>query len=353
MAFFSIPNVAIKGVSACVPPYIEENKDMPFYAAGEAEEVSKNIGVERRHLVRDGITASDLCVKAAEELISKLGWEKDSIDLLVLVTQTPDYLTPPTAFIAHEKLGLSKDCMVVDFNHGCPGWVVALSNVASILSRGDVKRALLLDGDTVSMGISKTDRESRPLFGDAGTATALEFDEGHTPIEFNIGTNSKDGNALKSIHGGTRNFWTLESLKNELDRREGLVEHNPVGDGMDSMSVFSFGITAVPKSIKNLCAKYQLNVDDMDCVLLHQANLFMLKKIAKKIHVDMSKVPTSLRDYGNTTSVSIPMTIVTQCANLLSTGHRNILGCGFGTGLAWAVFHFQTEGMVCPNILTY
>ena len=209
MAFLKIPNVVIKGISACVPPLIEENRDIPFYSSEEAEKVIESTGVERKHIVADsGITASDLCLKACEKLIEELGWERDSIDMICNVTQTSDYTNHPNAFVLHDKLGLQNDCMSLDLYHGCPGWVIGLSSAASIVSHGSLKRALLLVGDNITSVQGRLDRESRPLFGDAGTATALEFNEGAYPLLFETGTNSKDGVSLIVHKGGVRDVRT-------------------------------------------------------------------------------------------------------------------------------------------------
>ena len=353
MAFLKIPNVIIKGISACVPPKVEENKDIPFYTPEEAEKVIESTGVERKHIVSDGITASDLCLKACEKLISDLGWEKDSIDLICNVTQTSDYTNHPNVFVLHEKLGLKKDCMSVDLYHGCPGWVVGLSTAASLLSHGSIKRALLVDGDNITSVQYRQDRESRPLFGDAGSATALEYVDGAQPLLFQTGTNSEDGVALIHQKGGARLPHTLDSYKTELDMLSGEIGTEGVEDLMDGMSVFSFGISTPPKSIKQLCENYGIELNNVDKIVLHQANLFMVNKIAKKLKVDMSKVPSCLKDYGNTTSTSIPLTIVTQCNKEYSSKKLSTISCGFGTGLAWASVYFETENIVCPDIITY
>lgn len=353
MAFFKIPNVAIRGVSACVPPKIEEVKDLPFYAEGEAADVMTTTGVERKHVVSEGMTGSDLCLKATEELLVKLGWEKESIDAICYVTQTPDFTSPPTVFVMHDKLNLSEHCMALDINHGCPGWVVGLNSLASLMSHGSIKRALLLDGDNITVTQYAMDRESRPLFGDCGTATALEYDENAAPMLFEIGTNSKDGRALMHEKGGWRTPYTMETYLEELELRSGKRTMDAVTDAMDGMSVFSFGITMPPKSMKKLCAEYGVEIGDIDKLLIHQANLFMVNKIAKKMKVDDSKVPISLKDYGNTTSCTIPLTLVSQCAEDYASKKQKTLACGFGTGLAWASVYFETENIVCPDVVIY
>ena len=354
MAFLKIPNVAIRGISACVPPKVEENRDIPYYTPEEADKIIESTGVERKHIVRGtGITASDLCLKACERLLDGLGWERESVDALLYVTQTPDYINQPTGFVVHDKLGLTSECLVIDMFHGCPGWVVGMSTIASMMSRGTIKRALLVDGDNISTQQYPQDREARPLFGDAGSATALEYNESAPFLFFNIGTNSKDGVSLIRKRGAYRNPHTLESYKKELGLLSGELPTDDLDDNMDGMSVFSFGISTPPKSIKRLCEQYQIDLNGIDKLVLHQANKFMINKIAKKLKVDSEKVPSSLKDYGNTTSVSIPLTIVTQCKDEYSSKKMTTVSCGFGTGLSWGSVCFITDHIVCPDIITY
>lgn len=351
MAFLKVDNVAFRGISGCVPSQVEENKELPFYVPGEAEQVIEKIGIERKHISPDSITASDLCLGAAEKLIQELGWEKESIDLLAFCTQTPDYLNQPTSFIVHDRLGLPESTMCLDFFHGCPGWVVSLSSVSNLVSSGIIKRAILLDGDTISRGRTPNNREERPLFGDAGTATALEYTPGVSPVFFNIGTLSSDGKALIAPNGGYRNMYTMETVKYELDRMAGRLSMEQLMSKMDSMDVFSFAITKVPKAMKKLCQEFDINIDDVDKLVLHQANKLIVENIAKRMKVPMDKVPLGLKNYGNTTSASVPLTIVSECRNEILKGHQKYLVCGFGTGLSWGAAYFETDGIVCPEII--
>lgn len=353
MAFLKIENVAIRGISACVPQKVEENKDLPFYGPGEAEQVIEAIGIERRHVSTPDIAVSDLCFKAAEKLIADLGWEKESIDLIGLATQNPDYINHPTSFVVHERLGLPESTMCIDFFHGCPAWVVSLSGVMAMMSTGSIKRAILLDGDTVSKMQRKLDRESRPLFGDAGTATALEYCEFAPSVLFNVGTKSEDGIAIASPLGGFRHPHTLETLKRRLDQLEGLYLDNENTKHMDSMDVFSFAITKVPKAMKKLCSEFEINVEDIDMLILHQANKMIDEAIAKRMKISMEKVPLSLKNYGNTTSASIPLTMVSESADAYKNGKKRTLVCGFGTGLAWGAAYFETENLVIPEVINY
>ena len=353
MAFLTINNVSIKGVATCVPPFIEENVELPFYKEGEAMDVIKTTGIERRHIVKDGITASDLCYKASEELLDQLGWTKDSIDAICYVTQSPDYINHPTGFVLHERMGLSDDCMVLDLFHGCPGWVVGMSSIASLMNTGTLKRVLLFDGDSTTPWGYANDREGRPLFGDCGTATALELDSSASPIYFHIGTKSSDGWALVRKVGAAKSPFNRESFEKEMRLREGTLDLEGNADTMDGMSVFSFGITVPPKSMKKLCEYANVDIMSVDRVVIHQANLFMVEKIVKKLKIDADKAPISLREYGNVTSASIPLTICSQCHNEYSCGKVKSLVCGFGTGLSWASAYFETEKIVCPDVIIY
>ena len=205
MAFLEIHNVAIRGISACVPKLVESNRDLPFYSKDEVDQVIEKIGIEHRHVTSPNETAMDLCLKAAERLLAELQWEKESIDLLAFVTQNPDYINEPNSFLVHDRLELPEKTMCVDYYHGCPGWVVGLSSVTSMMMSGNIRRALLLDGDTPTKQQYANDREEKPLFGDAGTATALEFSVEARPMYFNIGSLSSDGGALTRLHGMVRN----------------------------------------------------------------------------------------------------------------------------------------------------
>ena len=351
MAFLEVNNVAIRGISACVPKNIEENAEIPFYTSEEAAQVIKSTGIERKHIVPPGMTNTDLCEKAFLVLIEKLGWLIESIDAIVYVTQTEDYITPPNAFVMHDRLNLSQECLAFDINHGCPGWVVGLSTITSLMTSGHIRRAILFDGDNCTTVNYKFDRESRPLFGDCGTCTALEYDEYASPMQFHIGTNSKDGISLLRKNGGSRYPYSLEMYKTELGKLSGEIEISNENANMDGASVFSFGISTVPKGIKSFCQHYNIDIAEIDKIVLHQANKFMLDKIAKKLKASSEQVPTSLRNYGNTTSASIPLTIVSECASEYSTRKMNTLGCGFGTGLSWASFHVITDKIICPDVI--
>lgn len=352
MAFLKINNIALRGISACVPKNIEENIFLPLYSSrDEAQKVVDAVGIERRHIATLSVTASDLGFKAAETLIESLGWDNSSIDLLAVCTQNPDYINFPNSFVIHNRLGLTDKTMCVDYFHGCPGWVTSLSSVCAMMQNGFLKRAILVVGDTVSKDQDSSNSETRPLFGDACTATALEFQQETSAMFFHSGTLSEDGKALILADGGYRNPYTLESLQFDLDRKMGKLSSDQITSKMDSMDVFSFAISKVPKALKKLCQEFCIDINTVDYYTFHQANKLILENIAKRLKINIEKVPMSLKSYGNTTSASIPLTLVSECGKILSNSHKRHIVCGFGTGLSWGAAYFETENIICPPIV--
>lgn len=350
MANIVIKNVSIKGISACVPQHVESNLDIPVFNEGEAERVIAQTGIRQKHTVFDGsMLASDLCVAACEKLLAELGWEKESVDALCFVSLSADYLEPPTACILQDRLGLSESTMTLDMNQGCSGWVNGLCTLSSLVMTGNVKRALLLNGDTSSLLNSPYDKEARPLFGDAGVATAIEFDGSAPDIKFNFGTRGKDFAAILRKYGGLRYPITEESLQFKE-----IAEHIIRRDKdctMDGMGVFAFGMSTAPKSVRMLTEEYEIDLESIDYFLMHQANHYMNEKIRKKLKMPVEKSPYSLDEYGNTSSASIPLTIVTRCREDFQKKNLRNLATAFGVGLAWGSVYFETDKIVCPELV--
>ena len=351
MAFATIHNVSIRGISACVPAHIEENLTLPVFKEGEAERVIAQTGIERKHTVETGTTVTDLCASAFEKLIAELGWEKSTIEILILVSSAGDYITPPASNVLHGRLGLPEECLCYDIRQGCPGWVIGMSTIASMMMTGSYHRAVLLCGDSSTIMKSPFDKETRPLFGDAGTATALEYDEQAAPMYFQHGTRGKDFQAIMAHDGGLRHPFTAKSLEYEVIDEN--IVRRPIDSMMNGMDVFSFALSVAPKSLLSLMEKYGLGDDNVDYYLFHQANMYLNEKIRRKLKLAPEKVPYSLRDYGNTGPATIPLTIVTQCRDHYASSHKKSLACAFGVGLAWASMYFETNKIVCPEIIQY
>ena len=349
MSSLTIRNVRIVGMSACVPKNVEDNRKLEiFQNEAEAEKVIASTGIERRHVVAPGTTASDLAMKAAEQLIAGLEWQKDSIDLLAYVCQSRDFIAPQTACILQDRLGLSQGCCAIDLPFGCSGFVHGMSVVASMLSHGGLKRGLLINAETNSLNRSQKDRTVKPLFGDAATVTALEFCEGAEPINFVFGVDGSGYQSIWAQYGGTRYPTTIDSLK-EVEVEPGVIRKGTdmVVNGMD---VFAFAIKRPPRSLKELIETFGIDTNHIDYLLLHQANKFIDEKIRKSLKIPEEKVPYCLHEYGNVTSASIPLTLVSQCQQTLTTKTNHCIACGFGIGLEWGSMEFHIDNIVIPNI---
>ena len=347
MAFLEFKNVRIAGIAAGVPENVVSN-----YTLKSGEDISidytpeafvETTGVKERRC-SETLTTSDLSFAAAEKLISDLGWDKSEIEALIFVSQTADYFLPATACILQDRLGLPKECYAEDIALGCSGWVYGLSNVASLVSSGAVKKALLLAGDAKKRSIMKRD----PLFGDAGTATAIEYVEGAKGFQFHFGTDGSGFDAIIAPDGGSRNQVTPKSFV--LKEYEGKMMHN-LQTHMKGMDVFSFGITTAPKSIKKLAERYEFNYLDADYVIFHQANMKMNNQIVKKLKLDPERVPSCMYRFGNTSSASIPLTIVGELKGKFENKPTKFICCGFGVGLSWGTVAFETNDVLISDLV--
>lgn len=349
MAFLNLENVSIKGVSAAVPSNIEYSKDYHLFSETEARKFSDSTGIYQRRIASTDTTASDLCYSAADKLLLDLNWNREDVDCLIFVTQTPDYILPSTSCILQSRLGLSKEIVALDISLGCSGWIYGLMTIGSLLNTGSFKKGLLLVGDTITKTCSKDDKSTYPLFGDAGTATALEFDERSEGLKFHL---SADGSGADSIiipDGGYRSITSEKSLENQ--KFEKGISRTPLNLVLDGMNVFSFGITKAPKSVNNLLESFDINSDNIDYFLFHQANLFMNEKIRKKLKIPKEKVPYILSDYGNTSCATIPLTLVEKIGSEVKNRKLDVIACGFGVGLSWGSAWFNLENIVCPEII--
>lgn len=350
MALLKVDNISIAGISACVPKTVLENKEEKVF---RDEEAARNFidatGVERRRKAPDGVCTSDLCLKAAEELIDCLGWEKGEIECLIFVSQSADYILPATSPILQDRLGLGRGCFTLDISFGCSGWVYALSVISSLMSSGQIKKGLLLAGDTALQRCSPKDQSTYPLFGDAGTVTAVEFKEDAPALYFEFNSDGSGADVIIVRDGGSRNPVTPESFVMH-QAGEGIVRNNLQVE-LDGMSVFSFGISKAPKSVKAVLEFCGKDKDEVDYYIFHQANMMMNEKIRAKLSLPAEKVPYSLRDFGNTSSATIPLTMVTEMRDALTGGALSHIGCGFGVGLSWASVYFITDRICCPELV--
>lgn len=352
MAFLEIKNVAIKGVAAAVPERKEFNKDFPKLSEDQLDQYIKTVGVvERRCAIHDGsLCTSDLCFEAAQKLLDGLEWNREEIGLLVFVSHTQDYKLPSTACILQDRLGLSKETMAFDVPLGCSGFVYGLGIVSSIVSQGIKKKALLLVGNTQSVYASPEDKSTALLFGDAGSAVALEFDqtEGES-IKLHYQTDGSGYENLIVPDGGCRHPFNERSA--EMEEFEEGIRRSRLHEKMDGGAVFTFAFFNVPKSLKTLMSQFEINPESVDCLLLHQANKFMCDGIRKKLKFPEEKVPYNIDRFGNTSGTSIPLLMVTELREQLGTSKLRHLACGFGVGLSLGSAYFVTDHIVVPDLI--
>lgn len=352
MSFLTLHNVKIIGLSACVPPDVEENLTLEvFENQEEAQKVIASTGIERKRVVRPGTTASDLSVPAVNKLLDSLNWERDSVECLIFVSQTRDYVAPITSAILQDRLGLRNDCYCLDMPLGCSGWIYGMSAIVSLLSHGQFKRGLLICSETNSANRSPKDKTVKPLFADAATVTALEFDEEAPEMKFEFGVDGKGFKSVCAEFGGSRNPVTADSL--EMKEVEPGIWRRGIDMVVNGMDVFSFAIKVPPKSLMNLIEHFHIDTENIDYLYLHQSNHYIDDRIRKKLKLPEEKVPYSLADYGNTTCASIPLTMVVCNRKDLMNSKRECLACGFGVGLAWASMYFETDHLKAVEYCEY
>lgn len=347
MAFCEFKNVRIAGIAAGVPKNVVSilngDNDSVLAEGTSAEDFVEATGVKERRISQN-LTTSDLCVAAAEKLIVDLNWNKDDIDAIFFVSQTADYILPATSCIIQDRLGLSKECYATDIALGCSGWVYGLSNAVSMISNNNFKKVLLLAGDAKKRAAAPSD----PLFGHAGTVTALEYVENEKGFQFHFGTDGSGYDAIITPDGGSRNQVSPASF--EQYEFEGKMMHR-MQSRMKGMDVFAFGISTAPKTVKKLAEHYAFDYLDNDYFIFHQANMKMNNMIVKKLKLPVEKVPSCMYNFGNTSSASIPMTIVTQLKGKIEEKPTKFLCCGFGVGLSWGTVRFETENLIISDLV--
>lgn len=324
---FTIANLAMRGLVCAVPQAEVTNASLhaTFGADGVAD-VSRMIGVEARRRAAPGQTTADLCQAAAETLLAGLGWERDSIDALIFISQTPDYTLPATACALHGRLQLTSSCVAFDVNLGCSGYAYGLWLAGKMLDGMAIQRVLLLVGDTISKTVDPHDRATALLFGDAGSATALEFDPLAAPAYFLLGT---DG------HGERHLMIPASAHRPYQGDDTRLAGRDPSCLFMDGGEIFNFTLTHVPPLVNDLLALANRPREMIDAFLFHQANTFMLKHIIKKAKIPAEKARLNMARFGNTSSASIPLLVCDQLPQLTTTT-LTVAMFGFGVGYSWA-----------------
>ena len=330
MSFSRIDGFRIAGVSTCVPSTRIDNLDLgERYGAEDVRKVVSMAGVRHRHVVGDELTAVDLCTEAARRLLDRLGWAPESITGLIMVTQSPDHFLPSSACVVHAKLGLPVECAAFDMGLGCSGYPYGLYIAATMLKAGGQQRILMLHGETPSRFVHPDDHATTLLFGDAGSATALEavptasgvpVASTGEPASFGLFTDGSGAEGLIIRGGAFRD-------RTPADPRDLCVR-------MDGAGIFNFTIKRVPPLVNDTLAFAGLTVPDIDAYLFHQSNRFIMKHLMKKCGLPEDRVPFTIEDTGNCGGPSVAVTLTR------SLGERDrplrLMLLGYGVGLSWS-----------------
>lgn len=284
-----------------------------------AIKIGAKIGVNNRHVALADQSALDLAEGACRKILEKV--DAESIDYLLLCTQSPEYFLPTTACILQDRLGLPTHCAALDFNLGCSGYVYGLSLAKGIIASGQAKKVMLVTSDTYSKYIGHEDVANRSIFGDAATATIIEPSDDDCLGQFVLGT---DGSGAKNLIVKNGAFGSPNKDNSKDDYLY-----------MDGPEIFNFTIKAVPKLVENVLAKNDMNLDDLDYSVFHQANAYMLNYLRKKCSIPSEKFHIGMENCGNTVSSTIPIGLKQAIDDNRINSQSKVLIVGFGVGYSY------------------
>lgn len=335
MAFLTFQNVGVTAMAAAVPQRVINNYEYTeYFPADQVKEVVDKIGVFERRFADENTCSSDLCYAAVEKLIEDNNINREEIDLLIFISQTPDYRMPATSVILQDRLKLSNSCIAFDITLGCSGFCYGLSVAYSMIQNSGIRKALVLDGETRSKVYSPKDRRSAFIFGDGGVAALVERDEKFGKSTFSLNSDGSRFDLIMIKGGGYRNPSSVETLTEKIVDEYGNIRSDEQGY-MNGGDVFNFVIREIPRDVKNTLEYAEIETSQLDYIIFHQANNFINSYIAKKMKLDADKIPATIHKYGNTSSVSVPLTIVSELKDKLS-GENTLLLSAFGVGMTWA-----------------
>ena len=330
----------MEAIAACVPSNRVDNFEFAkTHFKEDMTSTLKAVGVaERRVATNRETTSMEMCAASANLLFEKGNVKKEDIGAVIYVTLTPDYLMPNNSTYAQHLLDLPNEVAAFDMNHACPGYVFGLWN-AALIAQNLQKKVLLLDGDINSKYVSPWDKGTAMLFGDAGTATVVAPDKNAPDWHF---TFMSDGSKREAIvvRMGMRYPITEDCLQMK-DMEDG-SRRRFIDMRMDGREVFDYVVDVVPELVNAFMYEIEMEGAEYEQIVLHQANLFMLKKLAKAIGFDhKTQMPVCMDRYGNTSSTSIPLTISSE----LSSPVDKVLMVGMGAGLSSGVADISLKGL--------
>lgn len=349
-----VEGVRIAGMRAAVPAQRHSFLEDPApFTLEEAEKLCASTGVRERRILPPHLCASDLCVAAAEGLLDQLGWDPASVDVLVFVSQDADYNLPATACVMQRRLGLSTSAACFDVNLGCSGFVygtwIAARLLSGILREPGRGRALVLCGDTSSRHLRPDDRSTLPLFGDAGTATALERVDEAGRMHVVVGTDGAGAAHIRIKAGGRRDTLVPPHAPHPPETAERLYRDARLH--LNGAEVFGFTLKAVPPLVREALAFAETGIDGIEWCVLHQANKFMLDHLRKKTGFPEDRFLVDMAEFGNTSSASIPLAISHRLAPDLAENRRRMLLAGFGVGWSWGALVADIGPIPAPAVI--
>lgn len=339
MSLLRFENICISAMNACVPKRFVDNMNFSdFFSEEEANKVVQMTGIRYRRWADPSVVASDVAYYAAKQLLVETNLRPDDIDAILFCTVTADYRMPATAFVLHDRLNFPISTLCFDINVGCSGFVYSLAMASALLDGQGLDRILVINAHTAINYTPRRDKATSLLFGDGATATIVAKGKAHdgTDLKSCFSLNS-DGSGYQAIikeAGGYRIPTSPETLVEKV-REDGSLRNDEHAK-MDGPMVFDFTITQVPRDIKHIMEFAGKTVEDIDIFLFHQANLFIIKHISKKLKIPMEKIPLTLEKYGNLSSASLPLTMISELRGHLNDGKKEILMTAFGVGLSWA-----------------
>ena len=300
----------------------------------KAKRFKKMMSLDRHRIAPPEVCSSDLCLYGLQRLLNEGTLKKEEIGALLFVSQTPDYVLPATSNVIHGKLGLGHDVICLDINQGCAGFLTGLMQAFMLLEIPALPKVVLLNGETGSKQGDRCNRISYPLTGDAGAVTVIERGEVESPIYMDVKNDGSRHQAIMLPGGAYRMPSTPETLKlREVE--EGVVrslEHVQ----MDGAAIFNFTMTDVPPQVEEILSFSGDTRESIEYFLFHQPNPFILKQMADKMRIPLTKLPNNIVSiYGNCSSVTIPLNIALNCGEQLLRGKRRVCFSGFGVGLTW------------------
>ncbi|MFS0774380.1 3-oxoacyl-ACP synthase III family protein [Sphingomonas sp. 1P08PE] len=325
----------IAAIATHLPDRVLSNEQLAdLYPAWPADKILDKTGIRERRVAAEHETAGDLAFHAAHKLFAAGDYAREDVDFLILCTQAPDYLLPTTACLLQDRLGLDRRVGALDVNLGCSGFVYGLALAAGLIAAGAARQVLLLTADTYSKFIHEGDKSVRTLFGDGAAATLIVASDEATIGPFVFGTDGSGGKDLIVEAGGFRTPRDPETARATADAQGNVRSREHLF--MHGANVMNFSLREVPRTFARLLEASGVDKADIDHVVLHQANKFMLDALQRKLGLADDRLPRCYEHVGNTVSSTIPFVLANLRQNGQMAPGSRLAVIGFGVGLSWA-----------------